>query len=302
MPIYYKTPREVNIKAEKLFDIIYRNPAPVPWREGDNIPWNEPGFSERMLKEHLTQEHDAASRRFEKIDQHVAWIHQEVFKNQPGKLLDLGCGPGLYASRLTQLEYQVTGIDYSPASIAYAQAQAAQQGRRITYIHADIREADYTPTCDAGNEYDYAMQIFGETNVFKPSDIRKILHKIYAALKPGGKLILEVHPYEVVKKIGQTATSWYAVENGLFSPHPHLVLTENFWDKKQSAATIRNFVVDAATGNVIRYAQSMQAYTDAEYDLLLTETGFKEIRFYPSLIGIPDPEQESLIVITAVAK
>ena len=27
---------------------------PEPWDEGDNIPWNEPGFSRRMLREHLT--------------------------------------------------------------------------------------------------------------------------------------------------------------------------------------------------------------------------------------------------------
>jgi SAM-dependent methyltransferase len=283
------------LQSKTFLDIIHSNPAPAPWSEADNIPWNEPGFSARMLKEHLSQEHDAASRRFEKIEQHVAWIHQKAFKNQPGKLLDLGCGPGLYASRLTQLGHQVTGIDYSPASIAYAQEQAAQQGHTINYIHADIREAEY------GRGYDHAMLIFGETNVFKPADIRKILRKIHAALKPGGLLILEPHTYEAVKKIGQTAKTWYASEGGLFSPHPHLVLTERFWDAEQNAATIRHFMVEAATGNVIRYAQSMQAYKDDEYRSLLAETGFKDIQFYPSLTGIPDPGQESLIVITAAA-
>ena len=285
------------MKTETLLDIIHSNPAPTPWSEGDNIPWNEPGFSERMLKEHLTQEHDAASRRFEKIEQHVAWIHQEAFIGQPGKLLDLGCGPGLYASRLARLGYQVTGIDYSPASIAYAQAQAAQQGQKITYILADIREAEYTT--DPNPEYDCAMQIFGETNVFKPADLRKILSKIQAALKPGGKLILEAHTDEAIKKIGQAPASWYSAENGLFSAIPHLVLTEHFWDAQANAATIRHFVVEATTGNVIRYAQSMQSYTNGEYKALLTETGFDEIKFFPSLTGIPDPEQEALIVITA---
>ena len=285
------------MKTEKLLDIINRNPAPIPWSEGDNIPWDEPGFSKRMLKEHLTQEHDAASRRTVKIEQHIAWIHQEANQRQPGKLLDLGCGPGLYASRLAQLGYQVTGIDYPPASIAYAQAQAAQQGKKITYIQADIREAEYN--MDTRREYDCAMQIFGETNVFMPADLRTILRKIHAVLKPGGRLILEVHTYEAIKSIGQAAASWYAAESGLFSPNPHLVLTEHFWDAQANAATIRHFVVEAASGNVIRYAQSMQGYTNEEYDLLLSESGFDEIQFFPSLTGKPDPEQEALIVLTA---
>ena len=47
----------------KLSDITSRTSAPVPWSEGDNIPWDDPDFSERMLKEHLSQEHDLASRR-----------------------------------------------------------------------------------------------------------------------------------------------------------------------------------------------------------------------------------------------
>ena len=37
----------------KLLDIIQRDMAPQPWAEGEKIPWNELGFSERMLKETL---------------------------------------------------------------------------------------------------------------------------------------------------------------------------------------------------------------------------------------------------------
>jgi hypothetical protein len=52
-----------------ILDIVERSPGPAPWSEGDNIPWNDPEFSERMLTEHLSQEHDLASRRSETIDQ-----------------------------------------------------------------------------------------------------------------------------------------------------------------------------------------------------------------------------------------
>ena len=59
-----------------LNDIVGRPLPAEPWVEGDNIPWDDPAFSKRMLAEHLTQEHDHASRRSETIDRQVRWIHE----------------------------------------------------------------------------------------------------------------------------------------------------------------------------------------------------------------------------------
>ncbi len=101
----------------KLSDIIARIPSPAPWAEGEKIPWNEPGFSARMLHEHLSQDHDAASRRSMVIDRQVDWIHQSLLWGNPARVLDLGCGPGLYTSQLARRGCSCTGIDFSPASI-----------------------------------------------------------------------------------------------------------------------------------------------------------------------------------------
>ncbi len=57
-----------------LLDLVNRPIPPAPWSEGEKIPWNEPAFSARMLREHLSQEHDAASRRAAIIDRQVDWI------------------------------------------------------------------------------------------------------------------------------------------------------------------------------------------------------------------------------------
>ena len=71
-----------------------------------------------MLREHLTQDHDAASRRLPIIDLHVAWIHRQVLGEKPSTILDLGCGPGFYTDRLSRLGHTATGLDFSPAAIA----------------------------------------------------------------------------------------------------------------------------------------------------------------------------------------
>ena len=277
----------------QLIDLTNRTSNPEPWSEGDNIPWNNPDFSKRMLKEHLSQDHDAASRKFERIDQHVQWIHYYALSGKPGKILDLGCGPGLYANRLAKLGHQCVGIDYSPASIAYATETAQKENTGCRFIEADIRQAEY------GQGYDTAMLIYGEFNVFRPADIQIILTKMHQALKPGGTLILEPHTFEAVQGWGTKLPSWYSQQSGLFSENPHLVLEEYFWDSACQTTTNRYFIVDATTGNVVRYAQSVQAYSQSQYQELLETCGYENIRFYPSLIGTPDPGQKALIAVLA---
>lgn len=277
-----------------LFDLVNRTPVPIPWEEGDNIPWSDPDFSRRMLKEHLSQEHNAASRTFDKIDQHVDWIHTQILGSKNSKILDLGCGPGLYCHRLSMLGHQCIGIDYSPASITHARKIAEQSDLNCTFIRADLRETDY------GNDFDVVMQIYGEINVFKPVHASKILNKAYKALKPGGILLLEPHTFEAVQAWGRKPPSWTSSSAGLFSSKPHLVLEEYFWNPSEKVTTNRYFVIEASAGDVTRFSQSVQAYTDKEYRTLLEQSGFTAIRFYPSLIGKPDPKQPQLVAILSI--
>ena len=279
-----------------LKDIFLRQFPPEPWSEGDNIPWRNPGFSRRMLREHLAQSHDLASRRSDKIDAHVAWIHREVLSGSPTKILDLGCGPGLYASRLARLGHRCVGIDFSPASMEYAKEQAASENLSCGYLHADIRFIEY------GSGYGLAMLIFGEFNAFKPSDATRILAKAYAALDEGGVLLLEAHTNEAIREFGLRPASWYSAESGLFSDSPHLCLQENFWDTESETVTRRYFIVDAASEEVSRYAQSLKAYTDEQYIAILEEAGFEDVRFHPSLTGKEDSSQSDLLVIAARKK
>ena len=275
----------------KLLDIVRRQGVPEPWAEGEKIPWNDPDFSRRMLNEHLSQEHDAASRRFEIIDNHVKWIHDQVLKGNPTRILDLGCGPGLYTNRLARLGHRCVGIDFSPASIAYASEQAEEAGLECTYIQQDIRTADY------GDEYGLVMSIFGEFNVFRPEEAKGILEKAYRALVPNGFLLLEPHTFGTVAKIGKQPPLWYSTEKGLFSDEPHLYLQENFWNTEDNVAIQRYYIIDAATGAVTRHSASTQAYTNEEYRSLLAECGFGKVVFYSSLDGSLDSSEGDLVGI-----
>ena len=64
--------------AEQLADAlwrIYRRPdTPAAWQAGGNLPWNDPAFSERMLREHLDESHSAASRTAAERAAQIAWL------------------------------------------------------------------------------------------------------------------------------------------------------------------------------------------------------------------------------------
>lgn len=279
-----------------FLDVVNRKP-PRPWIDGEKIPWNEPGFSKRMLAEHLSQAHNAASRRFTIIDEHVAWIHRYVLGGRSARILDLGCGPGLYLGRLATLGHCGTGIDFSPASIAYALAAAKSAALPVDYRLADLRTAVFAlPTESA---YDLAMFLYGEVNTFRLADLRAILHKAYDALRPGGCMLLEPSTFDAVQALGAPGPSWYAAASGLWSARPHLVLQDNAWDGEQRAVVERYTIVDAATGSLLQHAMTTQAYSEDELLRLLHDVGFAHAAVYPSLLGHADDEHAGFYAVLA---
>ncbi|MBT3283539.1 class I SAM-dependent methyltransferase [Candidatus Bathyarchaeota archaeon] len=281
----------VGVIAMNLMNIVKRTMQPEPWAEGEKIPWDEPGFSGRMLKYHLSQDHDMASRRFKIIDMHVSFIDGLV--EGPRKVLDLACGPGLYASRFTSLGYKVRGIDFGPASIEYARGQAEKSGQEIDYVLEDMRTADY------GEGYGLVLFVFGEFNVFRRGDIAAVLRKAYDSLAEGGVFVTEPHTFDAVKAIGEAPKSWYSGEGELFMEGPHLALMECFWNEEQRVAINRYIILDAETSEVTLHSSTMPAYTNDEYVKLFKEAGFSEVDFHDSLTGEDEGRNDELLVIVA---
>jgi len=262
-----------------LHDIITRQTPPAPWEEGENIPWHEPAFSERMLSEHLNQDHDLASRRATLIDSQVKWIHRTLLQERPAQILDLACGPGLYLNRLAHLGHQGVGIDFSPASVAHAQETATANNLPVRYTEGDLRSTDF------GTGFDLVMLLYGQLNVFRRAEAADILKRSLRALSPGGILVAEPQMFSHVRNSGLAQPAWSSQSSGLFSRLPHLLLTESFWDDKTRTGTQRFYVVDAASGDVTTHSLSNEAYTDEELISLFSDTGFRDVELLGSLTG-----------------
>jgi 2-polyprenyl-3-methyl-5-hydroxy-6-metoxy-1,4-benzoquinol methylase len=106
---------------------------PEAFTPGEPRFWDDPHISKHLLATHLDPETNLASRKPETIDASVAWIMAELDLKAGDRVLDLGCGPGLYANRFAQLGLKVTGVDYSKRSIDYARWAAKELNLEIDY-------------------------------------------------------------------------------------------------------------------------------------------------------------------------
>ena len=235
-----------------------------------------------MLAEHLNQAHGAASRRFETIDSHVTWLHREILATRPSRVLDLGCGPGLYTSRLATLGHQCTGIDFAPAAIAYAREEAARTGAACTYHLGDLRKTEL------GEGFDLVTFLFGDLDTLAPWDAAGLLKRVAAALAPGGRLVLEVHTVDAVKRIGTAARSTGDLESGLFADGPHTITEESWWHREDSLA-MRRMRVHHPDRGVDEHVITTQARSRDVYPQMLRAAGLLPEPPLPAFGTVVDP-------------
>jgi len=262
---------------------IYRRPDPPPlWQGGGNLPWNDSAFSARMLREHLDESHGAASRQAAERAAQLDWLWAQLRLAPGHHILDLTCGPGLYAVPLAQRGCFVTGVDFSPASIAHARRLAAQEGvdERAAFVEADVR--DYEPEPAA---YDAALFLYGQLAVFPREQAAALLAKAARALRPGGRLVVELLDEARVDK--KDSSWWYTDDKGLWGERPFLHLGERRWDAAERASIERFLILHLETGVLDEIVLCDQTYAVGEMVGMMRAAGFGEVTTYPDWAGLP---------------
>lgn len=287
-------PSAAKILEEALWRIYHRPERPLLWVNGGNLPWDDPAFSERMLREHLDETHGAASRQPAEREMQVAWMWQKL-NLQPGQhLLDFTCGPGLYATAFAGRGCQVTGYDFSPAAIAYAKHLATNQGvaGRCAFIQQDVRQATLPP-----DSFDAALFIYGQLGVFPREEAAQLLARIAQSLKPGGRLCVELLDQERVDK--KNSSWWFTDESGLWGDRPFLHLGERFWIEEEQISVDRFQIVHLETGTLDEVILCDQTYSKSEMTGMMKTAGFSNVRFYHAWDGLPLYDGEEWVVYVA---
>jgi len=119
--------------------------------------------------------------------QEVADILNLLRPTPQERILDLCCGYGRHTIALTQAGYDIVGLDISPALLAKGRADARQLGAAATFVRGDIRAVPFYAA------FDVALSLFTSFGYFtEEKDDQAMLHSVAAALKPGGRFLINV--------------------------------------------------------------------------------------------------------------
>lgn len=104
---------------------------------------------------------------------------QQNFNSEEQRLLDFGCGTGIYSVIFAKIGYQVFGFDIAPNNIAIARSLSEKYGLQDkTHFSVSVAE-----TLDYPDEY---FDVVTGINILHHVDIKKSLTESMRVLKPGG--------------------------------------------------------------------------------------------------------------------
>ena len=280
--------RDGPLDLEQLSQLAARPPRFAPH---DAPFWDDPHIASQMLAAHLDPTTDAASRRPEAIDRTVAWLIAAL-ELQPGsRLLDLGCGPGLYCQRFARRGITVTGMDISAGSLAHARSVSEAGGLGIDYI-----QADYV-TLDRAAEFAAIILIYYDFGVLADACRDELLRRVRRALRPGGRFAFDVKtPHHPPPAAG--ASQWEVRASGFWRPGPYLELHRTFWYSEE-ATELRQAVIVEPGGQATVYRIWDQAYTPETIASVLAAQGLQIVGQLADLDGTPFEAESRTLGIVA---
>jgi D-alanine-D-alanine ligase len=202
------------------------------------------------------------------------------------RVLDVGCGPGRHSLELARRGYRVVGIDPSPTMIAAAVDAAGHMDLDPApeFIRVGGEEFRSAPSFEA------AICLFTTLGQMDESgDNAGLLEAVFAALSPGGVLIVEVPNRDWVAanlKVNDRfgGTDEYTAVERHFEPRTNTV-TETF--NLVSPAERRTFM--------LRY----RVYTVDELRGLLETSGYEVSHFHGSYAAKPFEGRDPIILAVA---
>jgi SAM-dependent methyltransferase len=119
----------------------------------------------------------------------VSTLETEVGLDGSGRLLDVGCGPGILAIELAGCFDETVGLDPDADMLDQAAHRAAESG--VENVHWVRSLAEDIPQLDLGT---FRLVTFGQS--FQWTDRERVAEAVYDILEPGGALALIVHTRE----------------------------------------------------------------------------------------------------------
>ena len=271
---------------EQLLEILKNKPD--VYEPGCHKFWDDEHISKSMLAAHLNPELDSATRKHPFVKKSAEWIAQTANPQKRPLLLDLGCGPGIYANMFAQHGFTVSGVDLSPFSIAYAREHSS---RSINYLCQDYLSLSFD------RAFDVITLIYCDFGVLSPLSRGALLKTIYAALKEDGLFIFDVcSPTQFAGWAEKT--EWTYSSEGFWSAGPYACLYSFYRYDECRTYNQQYTIIEKDTLRCFNIWN--HAFTPEELTTNLQSAGFKSTQLFDSVAGEPYTGQSD--AICAVAK
>ena len=252
--------------------------------------WTDEYTSKQMLSFHLNEEIDVSSRNAAFIERSVEWIASHFNIGAWTKIADFGCGPGLYATRLTRRQADVTGVDFSKRSIQYAKKVALSEGLSIHYVNQNYLEFEID------DRFQLILMIMCDFCALSPNQRRHMLSKFHALLDSGGSVLLDVYSltaFEQREEAGKYETN---LLDGFWSPKKYYGFVNTFKYDEEKVILDKYTLVEASrTRTVYNW---LQYFTPETLEKQFTECGFIVEKFYSDVAGSPyNPDDTEFAIV-----
>jgi SAM-dependent methyltransferase len=196
-------------------------------------------------------------------------VVRRLLPDPPASVLDVPCGDGRLTTRLAAAGYAVTGVDLIASEVEHARRAADAAGVEARFEVGDLRALPDVGRVDAlvswGNAFGYLV----------PAETARSLASMHAALRPGGRLVIEsMTVAESFLVAGfEPSTEW---EYGgiRLSATNHYRVSESRLES--------DFTFEDAEGRVERARAAHHVHTSGEVVRLLRQAGFGEIELLGS--------------------
>jgi len=193
-------------------------------------------------------------------------------------VIDIGCGTGNHALRLSKMGYQVTGVDVSSTMLEIAKAKDKEA--KIKFIKGDMKKLE--KVVPKGQRFDAAIclgQVF--SHLMTNKDVQALLNRLHKILKQNGLFVFSARN---AKKINEEYLNKLRLDHMINEEKLQLlILTYNTRDLQDSNIIVWNPIYLIKQNSKVDLQIREHRLRWFEFSTLkkiITENGFKIVAIY----------------------
>ncbi|MDO9019686.1 MAG: methyltransferase domain-containing protein [Deltaproteobacteria bacterium] len=214
----------------------------------------------------------ADTLRAEDTDAQVDFAVRALGLMPGAPVVDLGCGHGRHSIALARRGHPVVGVDLVEGFVTMAREAAAREGLVAEFVHGDLRSFTVAPPA-----FDGAVCLFDAFGWFDDDDQLRILRNVFAMLRPGARLLLDLRTREFVTRLAPVSVT--------DAPGGDLMVDRHRFDLESGRLIDTRTTVRDGRTRTVTFSVRVYAYT--EIRLMLRAVGFEVERVYGGFDGAP---------------